>query len=214
MTKKLEELLDLPDSKEIIKQDQKKDKKDVVAQQNETLRDIAEFDKIAAALPAVKGLGEMADTELNDIAQKAMDMSYDGLMIETHIDPKSALSDKEQQITPLELEEILEKLVIRNFEIDNKEFKATLDQLRIQIDDLDIELLDVLKRRMDLVEKIGHHKNENDVTILQNNRWLEMLKSRVKYGEEKGLSEVFIQQLLKAIHQESIDKQNSVMNKK
>ena len=149
-----------------------------------------------------------------EIAQKAMDMSYDGLMIETHIDPKSALSDKEQQITPLELEEILEKLVIRNFEIDNKEFKATLNQLRIQIDDLDIELLDVLKRRMDLVEKIGHHKNENDVTILQNNRWLEMLKSRVKYGEEKGLSEVFIQQLLKAIHQESIDKQNSVMNKK
>ena len=149
-----------------------------------------------------------------EIAQKAMDMSYDGLMIETHIDPENALSDKEQQITPLELEVILEKLVIRNFEIDNKEFKATLNQLRIQIDDLDIELLDVLKRRMDLVEKIGHHKNENDVTILQNNRWLEMLKSRVKYGEEKGLSEVFIQQLLKAIHQESIDKQNSVMNKK
>ena len=149
-----------------------------------------------------------------EIAQKAMDMSYDGLMIETHIDPENALSDKEQQITPLELEVILEKLVVRNFEIDDKEFKATLNQLRIQIDDLDIELLDVLKRRMDLVEKIGHHKNENDVTILQNNRWLEMLKSRVKYGEEKGLSEVFIQQLLKAIHQESIDKQNSVMNKK
>ena len=66
MTKKLEELLDLPDSKEIIKQDQKKDRKDIVAQQNETLRDIAEFDKIAGALPAVKGLGELADTELNE----------------------------------------------------------------------------------------------------------------------------------------------------
>ena len=149
-----------------------------------------------------------------EIAQKAMDMSYDGLMIETHIDPKNALSDKDQQITPLELENILNKLVIRNFETDDKEFKATLKQLRIQIDDLDIELLDVLKRRMDLVEKIGVHKKENEVTILQNNRWIEMLKSRVKYGEENGLSEVFIQQLLKAIHQESIDKQNSVMNKK
>ena len=79
MTKKLEELLDLPDSKEIIKQDQKKERKDVVAQQNETLRDIAEFDKISAALPAVKGLGEMADTELNEVAQKAMD-AYDDLM--------------------------------------------------------------------------------------------------------------------------------------
>ena len=149
-----------------------------------------------------------------EIAQKAMDMSYDGLMIETHIDPKNALSDKDQQITPLELENILNKLVIRKFETDDKEFKATLKQLRIQIDDLDIELLDVLKRRMDLVEKIGVHKKENEVTILQNNRWIEMLKSRVKYGEENGLSELFIQQLLKAIHQESIDKQNSVMNKK
>ena len=149
-----------------------------------------------------------------EIAQKAMDMSYDGLMIETHIDPKNALSDKEQQITPVVLENILNNLVIRNFETDDKEFKATLKQLRIQIDDLDIELLDVLKRRMDLVEKIGVHKKDNEVTILQNNRWIEMLKSRVKYGEENGLSELFIQQLLKAIHQESIDKQNSVMNKK
>ena len=149
-----------------------------------------------------------------EIAQKAMDMSYDGLMIETHIDPKNALSDKNQQITPAELEKILNKLVIRNFETDDKEFKATLKQLRIQIDDLDIELIDVLKRRMDLVEKIGVHKKENKVTILQNKRWMEMLKSRVKYGEENGLSELFVQQLLKAIHQESIDKQNSVMNKK
>jgi len=147
-----------------------------------------------------------------EIAQKAMDMSYDGLMIETHIDPKNALSDKEQQITPLELDEILNNLIVRNFDIDDKEFKATLKQLRIQIDDLDIELLDVLKRRMQLVEKIGHHKKENKVTILQNNRWIEMLKIRTKYGKENGLSEHFIQQLLKAIHQESIDKQNKVMN--
>jgi hypothetical protein len=79
MTKKLEELLDLPDSKDIIKEDKKKDKKEVIELQNETLRDIAEFDKIAGALPAVKGLGEMADKELNEIAQKAMD-AYDDLM--------------------------------------------------------------------------------------------------------------------------------------
>jgi|TARA_R110000803_G_scaffold47398_5_gene98864 hypothetical protein len=123
MTKKLEELLDLPDSKEIIKQDQKKDKKDVVAQQNETLRDIAEFDKIAAALPAVKGLGEMADTELNDIAQKAMD-AYDDLMdlgmnvesrysgrvfevaggmLKTSLDAKVAKMDKKLKMIELQL---------------------------------------------------------------------------------------------------------------
>ena len=123
MTKKLEELLDLPDSKEIIKQDQKKDKKDVVAQQNETLRDIEEFDKIAAALPAVKGLGEMADTELNDIAQKAMD-AYDDLMdlgmnvesrysgrvfevaggmLKTSLDAKVAKMDKKLKMIELQL---------------------------------------------------------------------------------------------------------------
>ena len=79
MTKKLEELLDLPDSKEIIKQDKKREKKEVIEQQNETLRDIAEFDKIAAPPPAVKGLGEMADKELNDIAEKALD-AYDDPM--------------------------------------------------------------------------------------------------------------------------------------
>ena len=103
--------------------------------------------------------------------------------------------------------------MIRNFDTDNKNFKTSLNQLRIQIDDLDIELIDVLKRRMELVEKIGFHKKENKVTILQNNRWAEMLIKRTQYGKENGLSEVFIQQLLKAIHQESIDKQNSIMNK-
>ena len=123
MTKKLEELLDLPDSKEIIKQDQKKASKEVVAQQNETLRDIAEFDKISAALPAVKGLGEMADPELNEVAQKAMD-AYDDLMdlgmnvesrysgrvfevaggmLKTSLDAKVAKLDKKLKMVELQL---------------------------------------------------------------------------------------------------------------
>ena len=147
-----------------------------------------------------------------EVSQKAMDLNYDGLMIETHIDPANALSDSQQQINPSKLDEILANLVIRSFETDNKNFKASLNQLRIQIDDLDIELIDVLKRRMELVEKIGIHKKENKVTILQNKRWAEMLVKRIQYGKKNGLSEVFIQQLLKAIHQESIDKQNSIMN--
>ena len=123
MTKKLEELLDLPDSKEIIKQDKKRDKKEVIEQQNETLRDIAEFDKIAAALPAVKGLGEMADKELNDIAEKALD-AYDDLMdlgmnvesrysgrvfevaggmLKTGLDAKVAKLDKKLKMVELQL---------------------------------------------------------------------------------------------------------------
>ena len=130
MTKKLEELLDLPDSKEIIQQDKKRDKKEVVEQQNETLRDIAEFDKIAAALPAVKGLGEMADKELNDIAEKALD-AYDDLMdlgmnvesrysgrvfevaggmLKTSLDAKVAKMDKKLKMIELQLKK--EKLDI------------------------------------------------------------------------------------------------------
>ena len=123
MTKKLEELLDLPDSKEIIKQDKKNDKKEMIELQNETLRDIAEFDKIAGALPAVKGLGEMADQELNEIAQKAM-AAYDdlmdlgmnvesrysgrvfevaGSMLKTSLDAKVAKIDKKLKMIDLQL---------------------------------------------------------------------------------------------------------------
>jgi len=123
MTKKLEELLDLPDSKELIKQEQKKEKKEVVEQQNNTMRDIAEFDKIASALPAVKGLGEMADKELNEIADKAME-AYDDLMdlgmnvesryasrvfevaggmLKTSLDAKVAKLDKKLKMIDLQL---------------------------------------------------------------------------------------------------------------
>ncbi|MBR20780.1 MAG: hypothetical protein CMA64_11665 [Euryarchaeota archaeon] len=123
MTKKLEEILDLPDSKEIIKQDREKVNKEVIQQQNETLRDIAEMDKIASALPAVKGLGEMADNELNEVAQKAMD-AYDDLMdlgmnvesrysgrvfevaggmLKTGLDAKVAKLDKKLKMVELQL---------------------------------------------------------------------------------------------------------------
>ena len=123
MTKKLDEILDLPDSKEIIKQEKEKEKHNAIQQQNETLRDIAEMDKIASALPAVKGLGEMADTELNDIAQKALD-AYDDLMdlgmnvesrysgrvfevaggmLKTGLDAKVAKLDKKLKMVELQL---------------------------------------------------------------------------------------------------------------
>ena len=127
--KKLEELLDLPDSKEIIKQEQEKAKQDVVSQQNDTLRDIAEMDKIASALPAVKGLGEMADKELNEVADKAMNAYEDlmdlgmnvesrysgrvfevaGSMLKTGLDAKVAKLDKKLKMVELQLKK--EKLV-------------------------------------------------------------------------------------------------------
>jgi|TARA_B100002019_G_scaffold280150_1_gene282781 hypothetical protein len=123
MSKKLEELLDLPDSKEIIKQEKEKDKKDIVQQQNDTLRDIAEMDKISAALPQVKGLGELADNELGEVADKAMEAYEDlmdlgmnvesrysgrvfevaGQMLKTNLDAKVAKLDKKLKMVELQL---------------------------------------------------------------------------------------------------------------
>lgn len=148
-----------------------------------------------------------------DISQKAIDMNYDGLMIETHINPEKALSDSAQQVTPNQLNTILNDLIIRNSEIENIEFKSSLNELRIQIDDLDNELLDVLKRRMDIAEEIGEHKKEKGVTILQSKRWKELLSSRIQHGVKNGLSEEFMSKLLKAVHQESINRQTKIMNK-
>ena len=148
-----------------------------------------------------------------DISQKAIDMNYDGLMIETHINPNEALSDNSQQVNPDQLNNILNNLVIRNSEIENDEFKSSLKELRIQIDDLDNELLDVLKRRMNVAEKIGIHKKEKGVTILQSKRWKQLFSSRIQNGVKSGLSEEFMSRLLKAIHQESINRQTKIMNK-
>ena len=148
-----------------------------------------------------------------EVSQKAIDMNYDGLMIETHIDPEKALSDNAQQVTPQQLNEVLEKLIVRQAKIENPVFKSSLDQLRIEIDDLDNELVDLLKRRMNVAEKIGIHKKENQVTILQSNRWEELLKTRIQHGIDNGLTEEFMNKVLKAIHQESINRQTKVMNK-
>ena len=147
-----------------------------------------------------------------EVSQKAIDMNYDGLMIETHINPEKALSDNAQQVTPEQLKNILKKLVIRNSKIEDPVFKSSLDQVRIQIDDVDNELVDVLKRRMMVAEKIGIHKKENQVTILQSNRWEELLNSRIQHGMKSGLSEEFMNKVLKAIHQESINRQTKVMS--
>ena len=95
-----------------------------------------------------------------EVSQKAIDMNYDGLMIETHINPEKALSDNNQQVTPQQLNEILEKLVVRQAKIEDPVFKSSLDQLRIEIDDLDYELLDVLKRRMNVAEKLDSIKRK------------------------------------------------------
>ena len=151
-------------------------------------------------------------TLINEISQTALDLNFDGLMIETHIDPINALSDKEQQLSPIQLRELLENLVVRSHSVTNKDTASSLRDLRSQIDKLDDKLINVLQDRMDLAQLIGIDKKTNDITILQPERWKYILEDRLKKGVAKGLSDEFIILLLRAIHQESINIQTRVMN--
>jgi chorismate mutase len=146
-----------------------------------------------------------------DISQKAMDLNFDGLLIETHCNPEKALSDAGQQVTPDGLKNILERLVLRDPDI-REELMLTLAELRDQIDKLDDRIINMLEERMLVSEKIGAYKKVNNITILQTKRWDDMLKSRLRLGTRKGLSEEFISKLFRAIHQESINHQTRVMN--
>src|SRR5690349_15932629 len=147
------------------------------------------------------------------IAQKALDLDMAGVMIESHINPDAAWSDAKQQVTPAVLGKIVEGLVVRTVSSDNKTFKDTLSVLRDQIDAIDDEIMQKMASRMKISEKIGQYKKENNVTILQVNRWEEIIKSRVMMGVAMGLDEGFTRDLLRLIHHESIQVQTKVMNK-
>ncbi|MDE6482672.1 MAG: chorismate mutase [Rikenellaceae bacterium] len=147
-----------------------------------------------------------------EVAQRAADMGFDGLIVESHITPDEAWSDAAQQLTPESLAEMLDTIQWRRENVDNAEFKQALEQLRGQIDHLDAELLAVLSRRMGVAEKIGMIKKENNVTILQANRWGEILEKVKRQSQLLNLSEEFLGKILEAIHVESINRQNRVMN--
>ncbi|MBL7875728.1 MAG: bifunctional 3-deoxy-7-phosphoheptulonate synthase/chorismate mutase type II [Cyclobacteriaceae bacterium] len=146
------------------------------------------------------------------ISQKALDLDMAGLMIESHINPDAAWSDAKQQVTPAVLSKIVDELVPRSQTIDNKIFKDTLSILRDQIDHLDDEIMQKLAARMKISEKIGQYKKENNVTILQVNRWEEIIQTRIALCKAMGLNEEFTNELLKLIHHESIQVQTKVMN--
>lgn len=151
---------------------------------------------------------------LLEIAQRAMDMNYDGLMIESHIDPDHALSDAKQQVTPANLIKLMNSLKIRNAFSDDALFNNKLEELRHQIDQADREILESLAARMALVEQVGEYKKENNVAVFQIERWNEVFKSRPDWGNALRLNEDFVADLFKLIHTESIKKQTEVMNRK
>jgi len=149
---------------------------------------------------------------LYGVSQKAMDLNFDGLFIESHIDPENALSDKDQQITPEELGELLNRLVLRKIKITNHRLIDKLTELRKQIDYFDDEMMKIFEKRMKISEIMGENKKKSNITILQPQRWNEILEKRIKMGIKMGLSQEFVAKIFRAIHQESINRQNKVMN--
>ena len=150
---------------------------------------------------------------IQEVSQQALDLNYDGLIIETHIDPDNAWSDAAQQVTPATLKQMFINLRVRKVSDDESEYNQKMAKLRMQIDEFDGKLLEILGNRMKVADKIGLLKKEKNVAILQNQRWNEILGKMILEGEEKGLSNEFVMHLFKAIHQESISHQEKVINK-
>ncbi|WP_333694741.1 bifunctional 3-deoxy-7-phosphoheptulonate synthase/chorismate mutase type II [Flavobacterium sp.] len=150
---------------------------------------------------------------IQEVSQQALDLNYDGLIIETHIDPDNAWSDAAQQVTPDVLKQIFIELKVRKQTDDADEFVYKLSKLRTQIDEFDQKILEIVGRRMAIVDQIGVLKKEKNVAVLQNKRWNEILAKMTESGMQKGLSEDFVVQLFKAIHQESILHQEKIINK-
>ncbi len=150
---------------------------------------------------------------IKEVAQKALDLGMNGLMIESHINPDAAWSDAKQQLLPEDLNTLLHSLNYRNMYSDNSEFNNELMNLRNIIDELDEELIGILGKRSEIINRLGNYKKENNVTIFQLNRWKEILESRIKSGSQKGLPKEFVEKICVLMHEESIRIQNEILNK-
>ena len=148
---------------------------------------------------------------IEQTSQKALDLNFDGLMIETHNDPDNAWSDASQQITPKTLIKLMKNLVIRKESVQERSFIKELENLRVKIDNADSQILDILGNRMKVSDEIGKIKKKQNVAILQSARWSNILEKMISDGKQKGLSEDFILKIFKAIHQESINHQEKIL---
>ncbi|MDA9628060.1 bifunctional 3-deoxy-7-phosphoheptulonate synthase/chorismate mutase type II [Flavobacteriaceae bacterium] len=147
-----------------------------------------------------------------EVSQTALDLNFNGLMIETHVDPDNAWSDAAQQVTPDTLIQMMEDLKIRKETDTEAEYRNSLNTLRTQIDVIDHQLIDILGKRMKIADTIGALKKDKNVAVLQSKRWNEILGKMILEGEQNKLSEEFILRVFKAIHQESINHQEKIMN--
>ncbi len=147
-----------------------------------------------------------------EVAQKALDLSMSGLMIEVHVNPGEALSDAVQQLTLQQFGMLIENLIVRRPTTDDPGFLNQLEELRDQIDSIDFQIVDLIAARLRVSEKMGEYKCLNNVTVLQMERWLEILRTRIAHGKGQGLDASFVEMLMKLLHQESIRKQTEIMN--
>jgi chorismate mutase len=174
-----------------------------------------ELRRIAPQIPIICDPSHIAGKRdyIFEISQKAMDLGFDGLMIETHIDPDNAWSDASQQVTPEKLGEILSDLQIRQSSSENQDFQNKLEELRQKIDNIDRELIEVLATRMAIVEKIGDYKKDNNVTSFQVKRWDEIMKNRKELASKMKLNPEYISEIFKIVHEESVRKQTEIMTR-
>lgn len=147
------------------------------------------------------------------VAQKAMDLNMDGLMIESHRNPDTALSDAQQQITPNVFNQLLDKLHFRKPNSESEIYNTRLEELRSKIDQVDNELFAKIAERMNYTCEIGQYKKENEVTPFQLDRWKEIIETRHPFGVSLGLSEDFTDKILQILHDESIKLQSAILNK-
>lgn len=149
---------------------------------------------------------------IQEISQKALDLNYDGLMVETHPRPTEAWSDAKQQLTPAALQHMLQELRFPEAASQHPEFASELDQIRAQIDLADRELIEALHRRMELVARIGQYKKDHNLTILDLERWNEIFKTRPEWAKALGLKKKVVKELYKLIHTASIERQHTIFD--
>jgi chorismate mutase len=184
---------------------------------NNPLWEIAiELKTLAPQLPIICDPSHISGNRelIPSVSQKALDLGMNGLMIETHINPTAALSDAQQQLSPNELKLLLENLTYRKSTSSNPELTDVLSHFRNMIDEVDDELITILKKRMSIIEQIGNYKKDYNLTIFQLERWQEILRTRSQWAQKLDIPSPYIEKICQLLHEESIRIQTEIMNKK
>ncbi len=170
-----------------------------------------ELKSLHPTLPIIGDPSHMAGYTrfIKELAQQSLDLNYNGLMFEAHYMPSEAKSDAKQQLTPLQLKNLLQSLVYKTTDAVDNHSNSTIETYRNQIDSIDYQLLELLSQRMDIVRKIGEFKRQNKITVFQLRRWIEILQSREEFSDKIDLSKPFVRQILRLIHKESIKEQTN-----